>query len=601
MTSKISFFDRALCRRAVKTSAPVWLIYTAYELILPFQLYAVCRGRSAYTEDFPAEITRLILNAAPAGASFVAFIFGGMLAWALFHWLFRANSTCFYASLPVRRETLFFTHYLTGLGLFCVPALVSSLLLWLIGSCFGVNVLVPAAQVFAATMLGAVLFFSFGVLVCSVVGQMAAMPLVYVILNFTAYVVEQIVSSLMETFVYGMPDGQTALMNTVANWLTPLVAINRRFYFITEWNEAGLMASCYMTGWKYLLVYAAVGLFFAAGAFFLLKQRQMERSGDVIAVRALRPVALYTFTFGCALVIGALIADQISGNAAKNFWYVLLFLLIGACAGYFSGQMLLQKTVHVFRTGWKGLAVCALVLTLVFGSAKLDLFGYSRYLPEREDIVSVSITRGDEPVFSQDEGLIDGIVRLHRAAVENKSEQERRTAEFLLGENYSQDFYLRYCLSDGRIVERYYTIVYNAADEAQPESLISQFRSLYTSPVCVRARLGFDTERTRADVLSCCISSKEDTGESKWVDAQAAWQLYEACVADIDAELLCADDITGKGIEEGNYTPLYLQFLVASARPGQTTDVMVDAIPITATHTVSVLTALGFDVYWSAP
>ena len=111
---------------------------------------------------------------------------------------------------------------------------------------------------------------------------------------------------------------------------------------------------------------AALGVIFAVCAFFLLRRREMERSGSVIAVGWLRPVALYVFTIGCALVVGEVLMELLASNTADNFWYVLLFLMIGAFLGYFSGRMLLQKTVHVFRHGWIGFGACCLALLLAF-------------------------------------------------------------------------------------------------------------------------------------------------------------------------------------------------------------------------------------------
>ena len=44
MTSKISCFDRAVFRRALKMTAPVWILYALYELLLPLRLFSFCRG-----------------------------------------------------------------------------------------------------------------------------------------------------------------------------------------------------------------------------------------------------------------------------------------------------------------------------------------------------------------------------------------------------------------------------------------------------------------------------------------------------------------------------------------------------------------------------
>lgn len=105
MTSKNSCFDRAIFRRSLRRTAPIWGLFCLYELLLPLRLYSYCRGVSVCTEDFFVQAERTILENAVTGASVVPFVYGGLLAWALFSWLFRTNSAYFYAALPVRRQT----------------------------------------------------------------------------------------------------------------------------------------------------------------------------------------------------------------------------------------------------------------------------------------------------------------------------------------------------------------------------------------------------------------------------------------------------------------------------------------------------------------
>lgn len=608
MTSKISCFDRAVFRRALKKTAPVWILYTLYELLLPLRLFSFCRGVSSCTDDFLVQIEKTILGYARINASLLPFLLGGLLAWVLFFWLFRAGTAYFYAALPVRRETLFLTNYLTGLLLCAAPALLSSLLLWAVGAGFGAAALVPAMQVFAATMLGFLLFFSFAVLVCCVVGQMAAMPIVYVILNFTFFVLEAIVRHLLFTFVYGMPYSQSSTMQSFALHATPVLGLLQGgFRVATDWAERdGMYYMEYaprLEGWGYLGALAALGLVFALCAFLLLKHREMERSGDVIAVGWLRPVALYVFTLGCALVLGALMAELFSSNTADNFWYVLLFLFMGAFVGYFAGKMLLQKTIHVFRSGWLGLGACCLALLLAFGAAEFDLFGYSRYLPERSAVQAAGLThyQSNGLYTTQDDAFIQDVLNLHTAAVSEKSKQEHRRHAYQLGTDYTEQFYITYRMTDGTLTERYYSIVYSDADLEDPDSLISRFSALYNSPGSVLIRTGFDTPRTEKNVLSCYVSSF-DTGESLELTGRDAWRVYTACLDDINAGLLGAEDVSGSGStkEAGNYTPLNLIFTVTTQVPGQTDSLYVDSIPLAAEETVRALTAFGAEPYWQA-
>ena len=608
MTSKISCFDRAVFRRALKKTAPVWILYTLYELLLPLRLFSFCRGVSSCTDDFLVQIEKTILGYARINASLLPFLLGGLLAWVLFFWLFRAGTAYFYAALPVRRETLFLTNYLTGLLLCAAPALLSSLLLWAVGAGFGAAVFVPAMQVFTATMLGFLLFFSFAVLVCCVVGQMAAMPIVYVILNFTFFVLEAIVRHLLFTFVYGMPYSQSSTMQSFALHATPVLGLLQGgFRVATDWAERDGMyymeLNPQLEGWGYLGALAALGLVFALCAFLLLKHREMERSGDVIAVGWLRPVALYVFTIGCALVLGALMAELFSSNTSDNFWYVLLFLFVGAFVGYFVGKMLLQKTIHVFQSGWLGLGACCLVLLLAFGAAEFDLFGYSRYLPERSAVQAAGLThyQSNGLYTTQDDAFIQDVLNLHTAAVSEKSKQEHRRHAYQLGTDYTEQFYITYRMMDGTLTERYYSIVYSEADLEDPDSLISRFSALYNSPGSVLIRTGFDTPRTEKNVLSCYVSSF-DTGESLELTGRDAWRVYTACLDDINAGLLGAEDVSGSGStkEAGNYTPLNLIFTVTTQVPGQTDSLYVDSIPLAAEETVRALTAFGAEPYWQA-
>ncbi len=608
MTSKISCFDRAVFRRALKKTAPVWILYTLYELLLPLRLFSFCRGVSSCTDDFLVQIEKTILGYARINASLLPFLLGGLLAWVLFFWLFRAGTAYFYAALPVRRETLFLTNYLTGLLLCAAPALLSSLLLWAVGAGFGAAVFVPAMQVFTATMLGFLLFFSFAVLVCCVVGQMAAMPIVYVILNFTFFVLETIVRHLLFTFVYGMPYSQSSTMQSFALHATPVLGLLQGGFRVqTDWLERdGMYYMEYaprLEGWSYLGMLAVLGLVFALCAFLLLKHREMERSGDVIAVGWLRPVALYVFTIGCALVLGALMAELFSSNTSDNFWYVLLFSCAGAFVGYFAGKMLLQKTVHVFRSGWLGLGACCLALLLAFGAAEFDLFGYSRYLPERSAVQAAGLThyQSNGLYTTQDDAFIQDVLNLHTAAVSEKSKQEHRRHAYQLGTDYTEQFYITYRMTDGTLTERYYSIVYSEADLEDPDSLISRFSALYNSPGSVLIRTGFDTPRTEKNVLSCYVSSF-DTGESLELTGRDAWRVYTACLDDINAGLLGAEDVSGSGStkEAGNYTPLNLIFTVTTQVPGQTDSLYIDSIPLAAEKTVRALTAFGAEPYWQA-
>ena len=182
--------------------------------------------------------------------------------------------------------------------------------------------------------------------------------------------------------------------------------------------------------------------------------------------------------------------------------------------------------------------------------------------------------------------------------MEEKTQQEQRKTDYQRGTDQTQGFYISYWLPDGRLLQRYYIVVYNEADALASGSLISQFSSLYNSPDCVRIRTGFDTPRTEANVLSCYVYSNASDADLELTGAHA-WELYAACLADINAGRLGAEDVSGVGTkDDADYTPLYLMFIVTTNTPGETVNLYVDSIPLGADETVRVLEQAGAEIYW---
>ena len=72
--------------------------------------------------------------------------------------------------------------------------------------------------------------------------------------------------------------------------------------------------------------------------------------------------------------------DALTPEQAENFASaeVLVLMLIGAFLGYFAAEMLLQKTVKVFKGRWKGFLAVAAALILFVCCAEFDVFGFER-------------------------------------------------------------------------------------------------------------------------------------------------------------------------------------------------------------------------------
>ena len=622
MTSKTSCFDRAIFLRSLKKIALVAAAYTLlWLLILPLSLPGVYESALRSSDAVMAwSLSSAILNNAGSIAGAITFVYGLVLAWLVFFWLFRTNSAYHLASLPVKRETLFATNFFTGLLAFLIPHALVALVSFFITAAMGEPLAASCTQWFAIVSLECLFFYSFAVLLVMVVGQMAAMPVVYVILNLAVYAVYTVVSSLMKTFVFGMPQIVYG-SGDIACLFSPLWAfINERGPRMEHeliYDEAlGYYKSGapYLANWQYALVLGAVGVVFAVLAFFLLRRREMERCGDVIAVRWLRPVFLYTFTIGCALIIGEVIMETISGSAARsNFILVMLFLFLGAFIGFFAAQMMLKKTIHVFKTGWVGLGVCCLALLLVFGAARFDLTGYSRRIPARDEIASVSVEFGPYSgglYNTGDAQAIADTLSLHESILESRTEQEHllRSTELF----HSNSMCIFYTLKNGKTLLRSYNLAApkDCTDMSNP---LLQFAAVYNSLPFVLARNTPPFEVTRANVATCSIEGRrKDTGsyETTNLSSEDAYEFYTACILpDLADSSLGRASIggllegpaavateTAKAEDTFNYTPCYIEFTFRTADGGKTCQSY--SIPLDAKRTVAYLENLGFDPYW---
>ena len=516
MKSRTSCCNAAVLKRTVFRSLPLWGSYLlCWLVVLPVMILSRNRWETLL------QLREFILQTAANSCHFVAFVYGLAAACVAFSFLYHSRSANFFGALPLRRENLFVTCYLAGLLLSVGPNLLVALLSLLAGLLRGMLVGTELAVWLAAQSLTFVFYYSFAVLLAMIVGHVAALPGLYVVLNFTAIVVEALIRELLKNFVYGMWfDG-----NFWFSWASPL------YYSLSEgaprvrsvWNET-VMTDCYFEGWKHLLILAAAGVAFAALAFWFFRRRRMESAGDVIAVRHLKPVFLYGFTIGCSLVLGYLLAEMlVSGIGSRNFVPVLLCMLAGALLGYFVGEMMLHKSVRVFRKRhWVNWAVTCVVITAAMLCVRLDVFGYSRYVPLAEEVEAVNLTYGE--TYIADPGMIEETLALHQEILDRRTETELAVEN---NDVWFNSMYLRYRLKNGKTVSRCYELPCGAGIDSEPDSLVRQYDALYNNPDYTVLR-NLPRDYTAREIESCYLHVNGEEGI--YLSCQEAYEFLKTAV-----------------------------------------------------------------------
>ena len=184
MRSKNSFFNKTLFFKNCSRFWPLWAAYAIiWLLILPGQLFVNMVDDPYHVEGLLRFAQREVLSCAGDAAILLSAGFGFVAALAVFSYLFFPRAAGLMHTLPIRREGLFVTNYLSGLCFMWAPNLLTAVLLLAVEASAGVLV---AGNVFiwlAVTCGTTFFFYTFAVLCAMLTGNVLALPALYVIFN----------------------------------------------------------------------------------------------------------------------------------------------------------------------------------------------------------------------------------------------------------------------------------------------------------------------------------------------------------------------------------------------------------------------------------
>ena len=474
---------------------PIWGSYGVILLLVPLTFLLTWLDRnSSLTADLAAQ--DLLGFVSPMGLILSA-VWSIISAMAVFSYLYNSRSVQLYHALPIRREGLYLTGYLSGLSFLVLPLAAVFLFTLGVEAVSDTLMLWPLLQWLIAQVCFALFFYSFASFCALFVGHIAALPVFYGILNILAFGMYQLISELFRQFVYGYYSWPA--MSALAQWLSP---------FIMLWREGGVRAGedggYFFTGLAFTLLYALAGLALAALGLLVYRTRPLETSGDVVAVKWVRPVFKYGVAFCAAVTLGIFLHELFRSLLPGGMWPMLGLMLLGGLIGYFAAEMLLRKTFRVFRRGWKGALALCLALTASALVMDNDLIGFNR-APSRYDVVSVildgpytlpSDSASHFGMYLTEDESIEAALALHQAiARDQKMLIERNNSQ--PGEVYydvylpdspgrtlatSMTVYFDYELADGSRLTRAYDLQLYTTDLDDPDSVASLLNSIVNDP-----------------------------------------------------------------------------------------------------------------------
>lgn len=433
MKLRTSFFNPTVFKKDLTRFAPTWALYT----IGLFMMMAICM-------DAPSDYRK-----ASSIAETISLMAGFNLGYALlngqllFGDLFNSRHVNALHAMPLRRECWYFTHVVSGLAFSFVPNLVMALVASLL---MGTGWMVPFWWLLAVT-LQYVCFFGIAVLSALCVGNRFAMVLVYGIINFISLIIYWFYSSIYEPLLYGVVVDAEKFNRFCP--VTRLVDMGYEMVVINAETEASVVRTVeFGEGWGYLGICAAVGVAALALSLILYRRRKLESAGDFMAVRALEPVFLGLYTISMASYFWGI------GDLFDIGQYI--FLALGVIIGFFTGRMLIKRTIRVFQP--KAILAFVVVCAVFAGSMVMtatDVAGAGRYVPEARKVASVTVTPSQYNYNYSGVQLMEEPENIEKAVALHEAILAGKTTAAPLEDDTA--VCITYVLNNGKTVRRYYT------------------------------------------------------------------------------------------------------------------------------------------------
>ena len=522
MRSKTSFFNSGLAKNLLRRSWPFWFCYLALlMLIFPVSLYNVTHNwRSTGEELVDFKAYWILSNGCTAAQlSFFVCIIAAMI---VFSYLYNPRTCGLVCSLPLRRETVFGTAYLAGLLPLLAADCLTALVTWVLFGRYTDGGLI--AKWLELTVMGNIAFYGFAVFCAMLTGSLFILPLVYAVLNATAFVAESALITLLGIFVYGFAENGVVLRK-----FSPVVELLTRLNTTEITNESTVIGEkvYQVGGFQSLIAYCAAGLILSFCAFLLYRKRRMETAGDTVSIPGLKPLFKYCMAFGTALVFAAMATQQFFSQAfygTRLAVLTALLLMAGAFIGYYVAEMLIQKTMRVFSGGWRGMIVVWCVLLIFTLVCESNIIGYETHFPDADEVEQAEISVYMSSTVKE-ETNIARLLDIHKGIVEQKKLNEAADSKLSVT--------LRYVLKNGKTMVRNYALPFDGYEPDYEDSSLSLLQDLSNVPEAILSRHEMQVEVKPENIEQCEVyalrwETEKDamSGEDIQLTKEEAYDLY---------------------------------------------------------------------------
>ena len=552
MLSKTLCFNRTLFRKNLTRFWPLWGMASFGGSLFPLAMLLELL-RNPHWMITKLEVTAAYYEVLCYGVPLISLFYAILCAVAVWSYLYNGRHVGMMHTLPIRREGLFFTNFLSGMVMMMIPYVVVGALCVLITLACGAFAPVSLLVTILGVLGESFFYFSTATAVAFITGNVFALPLLYFLLHFLAVILEWLISIFSAAFIFGLSGNYSGVVEFFSPtvYLMNLVDADRVYEetFVRDlihgsvtpdgfgYYESELVAVNLENGWL-ILVYALLGVVCVAIAWALYQRRRSETAGDVVSVGWMKPLFRYG---GAALaaMLGGWALYELFWNSFRYDQYcqpipMTICMLIAGTIGYYAASMLLAKSFRVFRGSWKGVGLVAMGCAVMCCVLHFDLLGVAARVPELDKVeqVSIQVANNSYELYpEEDAALIEEIRAVHQAILAD--EEYIKNTENVYDDyeterwEISYDNYIRldYYLKDGRTVQRRYDVPMTRTRMMQSDTYDAMLDALVNGQMMKEERIHLNDPKFTIYQGAMYI---ESTHESIDLNTQEAAAILEA-------------------------------------------------------------------------
>lgn len=396
---------------------------------------------------------------------FITVVIAVLSAFSGFMYLYAKDKVDLYHSIPVRREKLFITTYISGFLIFIIPYAINLILFFVVAASSGLvngETIRGAVMAMLLNSVGFLLIYNTIIAAVMLTGNM-----------LTGVMATGVFMGFMPVFALTISAMQSEFFKTYSGYGSnsdQLSKISPAYGYFNIFEKYNMEEPVLKT---ILIIIVCIVLIFAA-SLFLYKKRPSEAAGRAMAFKISELPVKFIIVVLSSLLGGLCFMSM---NYSNGFiWFVFGIIFIGALS---HAVMEIIYTAD-FRSAvanklqFAGIMLVSLVISLIF---KFDIFKYDAYIPNQNNIASMAVSfnnidnymytyerdsSGFERYVSADEFIMDNM------KIEN-TESAYKLADYAKSNNINRkegadsnrrwvNTIVKYVLKNGKEVYRSYMV-----------------------------------------------------------------------------------------------------------------------------------------------